>query len=666
MFNRQSVPKLINDYYHDLESNSNHLFKKKKAKQPWLRLLNYSVWICVALIVILIINAWLVLPSVTKLYQSSIQGKANLETSLYLLSDKKFDQAAVSLTQAQSDFQSATTEMHRLQKTPIAWLPFVRFRLAELERLLSTADRLTVTGLALNSSMNNILKIIPDYSLPNYNKLDAQQKQNLWQAVYQTAPQLTRAKDDLTDLAQQLRYLGSLSIVKYYQLDLVTIDTKLQEAIVNLNRSEILARILPQIIGYPDSARYLIVLQNNHELRPTGGFIGTYGIATVKNGQIVNLSTDDVYHLDMPVSDKLKVDPPAPLKKYLKINNWFLRDSNWSPDWPTSAQKIVWFYNEENKLLPKGDRNTKFDFVLAATPDLIINLLDITGPIKVDGQTYHQGNFMELLQETTELNYAKAGLSSWNRKQVVGKLAQLMQLKIISQLDNKRAEIIAIFQKHLNEKNLLVYTQKPELTQYLRNLNWDGQVIASEDDYLMVVDANLAALKTDAVINRNIDYQLEETDKGVIAHLKINYANTGKFSWKTTRYQSFTRIYVPQGSTLIKAAGFFGNPNDIVTGEELGKTYFGAYLEIEPGKIGGLSFDYYLPYNTWQRIRTNNYRLYIQKQPGNNTEDLRVKLSFIKKIKDYEPNSLHATLAGNQISWKDNLSTDKSFSVTLY
>lgn len=641
-------------------------FKKPKRKQLWLKFFTGLVWFLVAVIALLMINIWLAFPIVNKIYQHSSDGKVKLELSLYYFSQRQFAEAGQNLQEAEADLTIAVAEMKKLRLTPMAYLPYVRERLIDLDKLLGLALQLTQTGQELNTSMNDILRIIPDYSLPNYNRLNEEQKKLLWQTVYETAPQLTSAKQNLMSLTEQLQYLANLNIVKYYKIDLVAIDKRLQEVIVSLNQAEIFARILPQVVGYPETARYLLVLQNNHELRPTGGFIGTIGVAEVTAGNISKLTTSDVYHFDMPASGKLRVVPPAPIKKYLKVDYWYMRDANWSPDWPTSAEKIKWFYGEENKYIVNGDKNAEFDFVLGITPDLIIDLMELTGTIKVDGQLYTAENFMELLQETTEKTYQQKGIRSWDRKQVIGKLATIMQERIISQLDSRRQDIIDIFQKNLNEKNLLVYSEDANIKSYLRGLNWDGQVLNTENDYLLVVDANLAALKTDAVINRNIDYSLEETDKGVVARLRINYANTGSFTWKTTRYQSFTRIFVPKGSKLIKAAGFYGDPKDIVVGEDLDKTYFGGYLEIEPGNIGGLTFEYYLPDNVWQRIRANGYELDIQKQPGNNTQDLRVSLKFINQIKSYEPNSLHTSVNGNEISWKDNLSTDKNFSVSLY
>jgi len=653
--------------YHEEGESSEHLdLNKSRKTHMWLKGTAWLVWFLIALIIALIINLWLVLPKASAIYQSANSAKAKLETGLSLFADKNFSAAEQKIKDAQDELSVARVNLDFINKTPLAWAPYLHSRLSELDKLLRLAENLTITAVELNHSVSEIMNLLPGQALPNYNQLTPQAKKIFWAKLTDMEPKLLAAKNDLDAINQQLASLSQQELIKYYQVDLVSIQSQLDELITNINQAQLLAKLLPQVFGYPDSSHYLFILQNNHELRPTGGFIGTYGVAEMRYGEIIKLETNDSYHLDMPVQNKFKVEPPAELKRYLKVSHWYFRDANWSPDWPTSAQKIAWFYQEENKLLPQSAPNDKFDFIIGITPDVIIDLLDITGPISVDGQTYTKNNFMDLLQETTEKSYVQQGLSSWNRKQVIGKLTKILQAKLISQIDTRRQEILDIFKNNLYQKNILVYSQDTQMAQYLRTVNWDGKVLATDQDYIMVVDANLAALKTDAVINRNIDYRLQETDKGLLAKLTINYAHTGKYTWKTGKYQSYTRVYIPEGSQLIKAAGFSGSEKDLVVGTELGKTYFGAYFELEPGKIGSLSFNYLLPYNTWQRLRAKQYSLNIQKQPGSDVKDLRVRLDFTKHIKSFEPTSLHAALAGNQINWQDNLDSDKRFSVTFY
>ncbi len=656
---------LMDKYYQELGAKLK-VQRAKKPLSPGVMAVTIAIWCAVVLVVAALINLWFIMPHIRDAYQNAVLAKTKLEQSMVNYQDEQFVEAQANLAQAETLFAQTLTDAQKIRRTPIAYTPYFHGRLADLETVIEAALAMTKTASQLTASSLSVLAVLPDYSLPNYTKLDAKQKAALWRGVVAARPQLALAKEDLAEVKTQLATLKAPEFLKLMQIDLDLINEKLDVFIKAVDEANFYAQVLPSTMGYPRPSRWLIILQNKHELRPTGGFIGSYGVMEVSNGEISKLNTSDSYHLDMPVKDKFKVTPPAPLAKYLKVPNWYFRDSNWSPDWPTAAQKVAWFYKEENKLLPRPASPDQFDFVVAIVPDLIIDLLEITGPIKIDQRIYTKDNFLELLQSTTEKDYGSLGLSSWNRKEDIGRITKLMYERLIANLDSKRPEITNILKNNLDRKNVLVYANDKELANYLQESNWDGAVRQTNDDYLLVVDANLAALKTDAVINRNISYQVEETSQGLMARVVVNYANTGTYTWKTGKYQSYTRVFVPKGSKLIKAAGFFGSEKDLTVGEELGKTYFGAWLEIEPGKIGHLSFDYLLPDNIWQLVRAGNYQLTIQKQPGSNINDLRVRLNFAKAIKSFSPQSLHANLLGKEITWKDDLDFDKNFSLSFY
>lgn len=667
MFNFKKPKNLLHLYHRELQRDRSSSSSPVATKpRPWLRFANIGIWLVVFIVIGSLINLWYILPSIQSAYHDATLAKSKLEQSLVAYRNRELSQAQALLSESQTLLTQTSDNLRLIRSTPIAWTPYFHAQLSDLSSIVDLSVRLTRTASDLTASSIGILSVLPDYSLPNYTKLTPDQKQSFWHSVSLAAPQLASAEAELNSISSELAAIGTPDFFKLAQIDLDLVNDHLTQFQATVASANFYAQVLPAAMGYPKPSRWLIILQNNHELRPTGGFIGSYGVMEVTNGDITKLNTADSYHLDMPVKDKFKVEPPAPLKRYLGVTNWYFRDSNWSPDWPTSAQKVAWFYREENKLLPQPATPDQFDFVVAVTPELIIDLLEITGPIKVDNRTYTKDNFMELLQSTTEKDYQALGLSSWNRKADIGRITGAMYARLIDSLDSRRPEILAVLQNNLNRKNVLVYATDPQLADKLRSNNWDGHLEQSTNDYLMVVDANLAALKTDAVINRNLNYQVVETADGLLAKLTINYANTGVYTWKTTKYRSYTRVFVPEGSQLVKAAGFFGSQADLTVGSELGKTYFGGWLEIEPGKIGHLYFEYLLPDHLWQAVRAKNYQLTIQKQPGSNVSDLQVQLQFNKAIRSFQPQSLHATLSDKQMTWQDDLDTDKNFSVSFY
>src|SRR3989344_28805 len=95
---------------------------------------------------------------------------------------------------------------------------------------------------------------------------------------------------------------------------------------------------------FPKIKKYLILFQNPSELRPTGGFPGTYGVVTFKDGKLQDLKVDDVYNLDGQLQELIV--PPIQLQHITP--NWGMRDANWFIDFPTSARKITAFYKKES------------------------------------------------------------------------------------------------------------------------------------------------------------------------------------------------------------------------------------------------------------------------------------------------------------------------------
>ncbi|MFZ5982031.1 MAG: DUF4012 domain-containing protein, partial [Patescibacteria group bacterium] len=131
------------------------------------------------------------------------------------------------------------------------------------------------------------------------------------------------------------------------------------------------SQILYDILGGNGPRKYLFLFQNNNEMRPTGGFIGTYALLDIFDGRIKRLKVDGIFNPDGQLREK--VVPPAPIQKISAA--WSLHDSNWWPDFPTSAEKASWFWEKTG--------GPTVDGVIAMTPEVIKKLLEITGPIEL-------------------------------------------------------------------------------------------------------------------------------------------------------------------------------------------------------------------------------------------------------------------------------------------
>lgn len=421
-------------------------------------------------------------------------------------------------------------------------------------------------------------------------------------------------------------------------------------------------QLAPYIANQVGDGRFLLILQNNDELRPTGGFIGNYGLLELKDGRVANLETHDSYHLDMPAQDAFKPAVPYELNRYLGVKQWFFRDANWSPDFPTTARQLKYFYQEQTKVIKKTATAEKIDGVIAITPPLVEDFLDIVGPITVEDQTYTRSNFVDLLQYRVEMSYDQYGVSSWNRKEVINDVIKELKKRLLALPANRWAEVAQVLIKNLERKNVLLYSEDNAIEQWLIGQNWAGQIRNTNADFLWVVDANLGAFKSDAVVDKHVDYQLYRSGQDWLAEVKLNYSHNGGFDWRTTRYKTFTRVYAPKGSQLIKQVGF---REVATTTEELGRAVFGGIVTVEPKKTGEATLVYKLPQNIVDQINKGQYSLLLQKQPGRQRTSLSVKLNLPRDIKRSHSEQLEMKVNGNKLQGQSGWLVDNLLTVSF-
>lgn len=362
---------------------------------------------------------------------------------------------------------------------------------------------------------------------------------------------------------------------------------------------------------------YLVLFQNNLELRPGGGFIGSFGILKVKDGHVTHFSVHDTGNFDGRIPDT--VEPPYPMKETLKIPSWKLRDSNWSPDFPTNAAQAIDFYE-------MGGGGEVFDGVFGITTDVLSSFLSVTGPVEVPGfpGTYDEKNAVIDLEYQVEKGYAEQGVDFGERKTVMGLLGEQVLAKVRALLPQDLFRLVQVIFKDLDQKDIQLWFADEALQAEATSAGWAGGFDGKwPDDFLMAVDANLNAWKTDYVMKRSMEYQVDLSQETPKARLIVRYEHTGEEqNFMTKDYQTFLRVYVPDGSWL---RGVSGNAKDPVFGDLMGKKYFGVLVHVPLGTSKEVSFEYDLPKN----LERDFYDLKIGKQPG--LENVPVNISIIRK-----------------------------------
>ncbi len=596
------------------------------------------------------------------IYSHTIIAKENLEAVPELLKFKDFATARTKAGIAQDNFEESILALENIQNNFLfSKIETSNNILRDVSFILSAGLNLSKASVRISDLALHLDELLGSDINNSFESLDRNKKRKLLQVAYESSPEFHGIKANIDLSIDSLSRINPNGIFFPVKDQLGLLKENIEEVSSLMNKILPISEMLPKLAGYPSPASYLIVLQNSDELRPTGGFIGTYGILQMDSGEIERLDTHDIYHLDMPVKDKVNVAPPEPIKKYL-VDKWYMRDSNWSPDWSESAQKINWFYDLENSKFPKPDINN-FVGVIGITPEFVTDLLSFIGPLEVNGETYTKDNFVDLLQYKVEKGYVHLGVPSWHRKEEVGDILAKLKKELLSMPTDKLSEIVNLVDNNLARKNILFYFDDLAIQEVAKNSNFAGEIKQTDSDFVMVVDANMGAYKTDAVMGKSIEYSLDQGVNGLFAKLKINYSHRGSFDWKTTRYRSYTRIYVPRGSQLIKSWG--GDKEQVDVYDEGDKTVFAGFISIEPGKINNIYLEYKLPDRiNIQAIAQKEYSLYFQKQAGAKIEELKLSLNFDNIIKSYKPTGFFVdNKEGEKIKWSADLETDREFKV---
>jgi len=393
--------------------------------------------------------------------------------------------------------------------------------------------------------------------------------------------------------------------------------------------------IAPKTLGEPDPKTYLILFQNDKELRATGGFMTAYAFLKLDHGHISSTGSDDIYRLDEKLLDVCKtkvcpLTPPAPIVKYLPEADgkprtaWSMRDSNLSPDLPTSMKQFESMYSLLGEGLP-------WDGVITIDTEVVRQLIAITGPVDVFGTTYSADidkrcNCPNVVYELESYSEVVAAGQS-DRKAILGTLMQQVLAKALTQSTTKMPELINAAAGLAAGKHMMFYMHDSDSEQAFSKLNWTGQVLPTNGDYLEVVDTNFAGAKSNLYVSEEAELDI---DKSTGAHkLTISYSNPQPFnSWLNAINRDYLRIYVPLGSKLTSSNG-----SDVAMttiSSELGKTAFEAFIQVRPQNSRKIEINYTLP----SQVTGSPYPILVQKQPG--TKDFHYTVKVNGQTKSFD------------------------------
>lgn len=432
----------------------------------------------------------------------------------------------------------------------------------------------------------------------------------------------------LDDVYRRLSFLeGEIASSKVFNSRLFkgyVKDLPLSEINKSLVSIKVVVDRLPEILGEKEPKKYMIIFQNNMELRPTGGFIGSFAIVNFEGGRMTTIDVQDVYAADGQL--KGHVEPPKPIKDVLGEANWYLRDSNWDPDFTSTAKRIEWFLEKEI--------DTKVDGVIAIDLAVAKELVKITGPITLSdfNTQITESNLYEKTQLEVENNFFPG---SYKKANFLGALTGQL-LNEITSIETKRIYPMGeALMKMLNERHIQLYIHDREVEKIISTHGFSGEVLIPHcagncfADFFGVVDANLGVNKANYFVERSLDVETK-FDQGVIdKKVSITYKNNASQGLGMGGvYKNYLRILAPKEAIAIEGFQISGesiNTAKVETEEVGDRVEIGTLLEVLPSQKKTITISWRVPV-ALDFTSQGEYRLYIRKQAG--TGEDPISLSY--------------------------------------
>jgi hypothetical protein len=421
-----------------------------------------------------------------------------------------------------------------------------------------------------------------------------------------------------------------------------------------------LVLVLPELLGHDQPRTYLIVAQNDDEVRPTGGFISGAGILTAIHGNIEIGEFLDSYNVDARAGG-LFTKPyelaPEPLLSLMGTQLLLFRDSNYWPDFPTSAAKMMELYSY-------GRDYPQLDGLIAIDQHFLELLLASTGPLQVEelATTVNAAGVRQAMHEAWQSQEEGETGAEWyrTRKDFLGPLASAVMGKILGDLGSLDLLYLAEnMNTALTGKHMQIYSTDPAVNSVLQANDWSNHLAGKPGhDTVALIDTNVGFNKVAPYITSSLIYDVLIDDAGRGAALvtasythtlrddvecrqggQANYIDAPAYE-EIARdcFWNYLRLYVPEGSELQNSTyhpypadvfqfseGWSGQPQ--VGSENEGLTLFQNFFLLEPTASLDSLYRYTLPQVTRPENGTTVYELAVLQQAGV-SRDYQIKVTL--------------------------------------
>ncbi len=490
------------------------------------------------------------------------------------------DAARSAFDEAEDDFTTAAGRLDQPWARLGLALPVLGPNLAAVRTLSVVGADLASTGANLSTAAGQNLTVSSG-SVP----LDE---------IRRLAPDLAKAAADLSRARTTTAGVKRAYLLPSLRAELAGFESRLAQASAEAATSAEVAALVPDLLGGEAPRRYFLAIQNNAELRATGGFIGNYGELVAEDG---TLRLDRMgRHQDLNEAGprvKALEAPPDYLERYAPFevaSTW--ESVNLSPDFPTVAGVIAGLYPQS------GGRPV--DGVLSVDPVGLAALLELTGPVNVAGwpEPISADNVVDVTLNQAYVRFAG------QRDERIDFLADVATASVDA-LRTARlgspARIIAAVGDAARGGHINLWSAQPAEQALFDRLGVAGRVDPVESDSLLVVNQNVAGNKLDYYLTRTTSYAVQLRPEGdgfaVTSRLGAQLENRapddlpryvgGPFDRRFTagENRTFISVYAP---LALVGATLDGSPLNLAAADELQRRVYSTFLSIGAGTTAAL------------------------------------------------------------------------------
>lgn len=569
-----------------------------------------SIAITTAIILYIAIPAWGIVASGTSAKSNLSAAVASIKTGNLPDTKSKLESAKVDLQKAQ-----AAAFFYK----PLTFIPFIGAYPSDLSHGLAAGVQGIEAGIIVTEAIEPYSDLLGLGSGDFLGGTAQDRMQKAIQTLSKITPELDKVNAKLSQANSEMSKINANRYPDFLpgkpKTNINLAKNYLVQGEKVLTETKPLLEVLPEIMGDSVPKKYMVLFLNDKELRPGGGFITAYAYLNIDKAVVKAEGSNNIYDLDDAISGK----PSAPeaIIKYLPLVDVYnLRDTNLSPDLPTS---LVDF----EKIYTKSADAQKIDGYFTINTRALSEVLTVLGPIEANGVKFTNDivqacDCPQIVYALLESSGQPRGYIVEERKALIGVLMNAIMDKSLSADKNTLPKLIEVGLKLLGQKDVMLNFKDEKSQLASEKLGFAGRIREAQKDYLSVIDSNFAGAKSNLYIQQTITQDYKVKDGKIVKKVTVNLKNpreADNCSLERTQglclngiYRDWIRVYVPSGSKLLKSSG---SETDIVTYDDLGKTVFEGFFVLRPLGTAQVEFEYELPFTA-----TSDFTVFLQKQSG--------------------------------------------------